>query len=143
MCLWSLFLYRDFLPILEGKDHLVIINRDAGEQSADVAFVECDERSGQAFKEGDWLRDKFYEVFLQARIVNDQCVHCEICAKVCPSDNITVTEYKVSFADRCEVCYACVHNCPQNAIHLRKETSSARFRNEHVTLQDSPTAKMV
>ena len=35
----GLFLYRDFLPVLEGKDHLVIIDRDPGEQSADVAFI--------------------------------------------------------------------------------------------------------
>ncbi|MBR1737635.1 MAG: EFR1 family ferrodoxin [Firmicutes bacterium] len=68
-------------------------------------------------------------------IVNDACVCCGVCAKVCPANNITVTD-KVRFSDRCEVCYACLHNCPQNAIHLKKETSSARFRNEHITLDD-------
>ena len=31
--------HRDFLPVLDGKDHLVIIDRDPGEQSADVAFI--------------------------------------------------------------------------------------------------------
>jgi ferredoxin len=72
----------------------------------------------------------------QSYIVNEQCIHCGICAKVCPADNITVTDEEVSFSDRCEVCYACVHNCPQNAIHLRKEKSAARFRNEHVSLND-------
>lgn len=68
-------------------------------------------------------------------IVNDKCVRCGICAKVCPANNITVTD-KVVFHDRCEVCYACLHNCPQNAIHLPKETSDARFRNENVSLAD-------
>lgn len=39
-------------------------------------------------------------------------------------------------ADRCEVCYACLHNCPQNALHLKKEANTVKFRNEHVTLKD-------
>jgi ferredoxin len=72
----------------------------------------------------------------QGYIVNERCIHCGICAKVCPADNITVAGKNVIFSDHCEVCYACVHNCPQNAIHLRKERSAARYRNEHVTLQD-------
>ena len=48
--LWALFLYRDFLPVLEGKYHLVIEDRDPAEQSADVAFVEGDDLSGQAIR---------------------------------------------------------------------------------------------
>lgn len=69
-------------------------------------------------------------------IVTDACVHCGICAKVCPADNIEVTPDTVKFQDHCEVCYACIHNCPENAIHLKKEKSAARFRNEHVTLEE-------
>ena len=72
----------------------------------------------------------------QQYIVNGNCIHCGICARVCPADNITVSEDQVRFADRCEVCYACLHNCPQNAIHMREERSAVRFRNEHVSLQD-------
>lgn len=68
-------------------------------------------------------------------IVNDNCTCCGICAKVCPADNITVTD-KVHFANKCEVCYACLHNCPQNAIHMKNERSAVRFRNEHITLKD-------
>ncbi len=71
----------------------------------------------------------------QKYIVNDNCIKCGICAKVCPADNITVTD-KVRFSDHCEVCYACVHNCPKNAIHLKSERSSLRFRNENVTIKD-------
>ena len=47
----GLFHYRDFFPVLEGKYHLVIIDRDPAEQSADVAFVEGDQQSGQALEE--------------------------------------------------------------------------------------------
>ena len=68
--------------------------------------------------------------------VNDSCVRCGICAKVCPAGNIAVTENGVSFSDRCEVCYACLHNCPQHAIHMPAEAGTTRFRNEFVTLAD-------
>ena len=68
--------------------------------------------------------------------VNDDCILCGTCAKVCPANNITVTD-KVLFSDHCEVCYACLHNCPKNAIHMPEEANGAvRFRNEHVSLTD-------
>lgn len=68
--------------------------------------------------------------------VNESCIHCGICAKVCPANNITVTEDEVKFSDHCEVCYACLHNCPQSAIHLKLEAGTIHFRNEFVTLKD-------
>lgn len=68
--------------------------------------------------------------------VNDDCIRCGICAKVCPADNIVVTDNGVQFSDKCEVCYACLHNCPQNAIHMPVEAGAKRFRNEHVTIAD-------
>lgn len=36
--LWALLLYRDFLPVLEEKDHLVIEDRDPAELPLDVAL---------------------------------------------------------------------------------------------------------
>ena len=71
----------------------------------------------------------------QKYTVNDNCTRCGICAKVCPSGNISVDE-KVRFADKCEWCLGCVHLCPQNAIHLKNEKSAARWRNPDVSLAD-------
>lgn len=72
----------------------------------------------------------------KSHIVNDQCVHCGTCARVCPADNIIVTKEKVEFLDHCEGCLGCVHNCPKNAIHLKNEKSNARFRNPEVSIRD-------
>lgn len=71
----------------------------------------------------------------QHYIVTDVCIRCGICAKVCPANNITVTD-QVRFSDHCEDCYACLHACPKNALHMKTERSAARFRNEHVTLKE-------
>ncbi len=68
-------------------------------------------------------------------IVTDDCILCGTCQKVCPSNNVNVTD-KVRFGLNCEVCYACIHNCPKTAIHLKNEKSAVRYRNEHVALKD-------
>ena len=71
----------------------------------------------------------------QKYIVNTQCNKCGICAKACPAKNITVTD-KVHFADKCEYCMACLHLCPQNALHLKNEKSGKRWRNPEVSLSE-------
>lgn len=71
----------------------------------------------------------------QKYIVNDDCIQCGICAKVCPAGNITV-EKKVVFKEKCELCAACLHMCPKNAIHLKNEKSKARWINPEVTLNE-------
>lgn len=68
-------------------------------------------------------------------VVNNNCILCGTCAKVCPANNISVND-KVIFADKCEVCYACIHNCPKKAIHVKFEKSKDRFRNEHISLNE-------
>lgn len=68
-------------------------------------------------------------------IVQECCNGCGICEKVCPKNNIAV-DNKPRFSHQCDGCYACIHLCPQNALHLKSEKSSARFRNQNVTLKE-------
>lgn len=72
-------------------------------------------------------------------IVTNACIKCGTCAKICPADNIKVTEH-VEYLHHCEGCLGCLHNCPKNAIHLKNEQSSTRFRNPGVTLKDLVSA---
>lgn len=66
--------------------------------------------------------------------VNDRCISCGLCVKVCPLHNITMvgdlTDPKGSVAQglrplwhgNCTNCMACYHHCPNNAIHFGKAT---------------------
>ena len=79
------------------------------------------------------LLDKF--TGSRALRVDDKCTKCGICCKVCPVQNISCGE-EVIIGKNCELCLACLHNCPSKAIHIKLEKSEARFRNEHVTLNE-------
>jgi ferredoxin len=68
-------------------------------------------------------------------IINNDCNLCGICAKVCPARNITVTD-GVHFSEKCEGCMACLHLCPQNALHLKNEKSGKRWRHPDVSLNE-------
>ena len=67
--------------------------------------------------------------------VNDQCIKCGTCAKVCLAKNITVSD-NVYFSDHCAGCLGCAHHCPKNAIHLKNEKSGKRWRNPEVSLSE-------
>lgn len=113
--------------------------REVAARKRNVSGLNPAQKLGIALVRGTMGKVIFHRDAAQKYIVNDACVKCGVCAKVCPADNIRVTD-RVRFSDHCEVCYACLHNCPKNAIHLKHERSAARFRNEHVTLQDLITA---
>ena len=69
--------------------------------------------------------------------VNDVCVFCGVCKKVCPMQNIIQEEKnKPIFGNNCESCLACIHNCPKNAIQMKTQRSEKRFRNNNVSLNE-------
>jgi ferredoxin len=68
-------------------------------------------------------------------VFHNNCNRCKICEKVCPKSNIKIG-IKPEVLHRCDGCYACIHHCPQNAIHLKSERSSTRFINRNVKLQE-------
>lgn len=117
------------------EEHLDAICRDVAERKGNVSPVGAGQKIAMALVRGTMGKLVLKDNAALSYSVNDQCIRCGICARVCPADNITVTD-RVVFSDHCEDCYACLHNCPKNAIHMKNERSAVRFRNEHVTVKE-------
>ena len=69
----------------------------------------------------------------------EKCVGCGVCSRVCPGGCIRIEQGRAHFDySNCQGCLACAHACTQRAIALRipEVNPNARYRNEHVTLQD-------
>jgi ferredoxin/flavodoxin len=63
----------------------------------------------------------------------DNCTACGICRRVCPTDNITITEKTAVHGDNCEECFACYHWCPAGAVYVRsKGRKTGKYRNPSV-----------
>ncbi len=65
------------------------------------------------------------------------CNRCGICARICPTRNISVTGRGVAWGDDCTQCYACIHWCPQEAVEIGGRTSGKeRYHHPEVTIRD-------
>ena len=58
--------------------------------------------------------------------VNDNCINCSICEKVCPVKNIEIVDKKPRYKHHCEQCVACIQFCPQKAINYSNVTQNRR-----------------
>jgi len=48
--------------------------------------------------------------------INENCIGCKTCEKVCQVKNIIVKDGKPYFQHNCQRCMACIQYCPKNAI---------------------------
>ena len=76
--------------------------------------------------------------YLGPKVNADKCTGCGTCVRVCPMENIRLTDNKALIGDHCTVCLACVHACAQQAISTNgKETLKERqYRHQQIKLKD-------
>ena len=51
----------------------------------------------------------------------DSCILCGMCARVCPTGCVEVTDIVETHKEKCTACTACVQNCPTGARHWEHE----------------------
>lgn len=57
-----------------------------------------------------------YKLTAKDFFAKDSCMGCGKCAKVCPLNNIKITDKKPVWSNQCTHCMACISNCPVDAI---------------------------
>ena len=84
---------------------------------------------------------------------SEACTGCQLCARVCPRQNITFREGRPLWNHKCEGCNACVAYCPTKAIQFRTPEAyvppdtfitrrlglpekRTRYHNPHITASD-------
>ena len=78
-----------------------------------------------------WLKSKVLRPLFNVLLtgdkqfsVNKDCIHCGICANVCPKCNINYSsDGRPYWNGDCADCLACYHSCPQHAINYGPFTS--------------------
>ena len=76
------------------------------------------------------LQDKKYHA-------DDKCNACGTCEKLCPVNNIVLSEGKPHWQHNCQQCMACIQLCPQKAIQYGNQTAQrARYHHPDISLKD-------
>jgi ferredoxin len=68
---------------------------------------------------------------------DEKCTSCGICERICPADNIVMTDGRPVWNGRCEQCFACLQWCPEEAIQFGKKTKERRrYHHPEVRLEE-------
>ena len=136
----------NFLPVFDINEELAIVKQE--DRQLEAALQDVQNRKKyipEATEEGRELHRRVAKMQKIAGIlpvnqlkVGKGCNGCGICQKVCPTQNITMTDGKAVHGKDCEFCLACANLCPQKAVRPRMsdKNPNARYRNPNITLEE-------
>jgi ferredoxin len=142
----EILMIDNYLPLFKIESQLKKEKTKKIEESLDQIVSDIANRSSKLTRKGPVsvvVSKLIHHIFVRKHydsgdrrfIVQNTCNSCKVCEKVCPKGNIKI-DLKPEFLHRCEGCYACIHHCPRQAIHLKAERSDARFMNRNIKLQE-------
>ncbi len=69
--------------------------------------------------------------------VEDTCISCGLCEKVCPAHNIDLRGGKPTWLHRCENCTACLQLCPNKSIQYgNKSKKWGRYHHPEIAVKE-------
>ena len=121
---WTPFI---FPPDKDEAARIVAAGEEKARRIADAVASgghyhhERDIPEGLTFRKVVWEYVTFhylgvYQMWKMFR-ADDSCGSCGLCARVCPTGSITLTDGKPVWASSCEQCMRCVNFCPKQAIY--------------------------
>lgn len=143
----SLLMVDNYLPFFDIEKQLKMLNKKNIENNLKTIIEEINSRVTKETNCG-WINNLIssigYKVIKQIEkytpkmfYINDDCILCGTCKKVCPNNNIEQeNKNKPIFKNNCTGCLACIHNCPKNAIQMKLQRSKKRFRNSNISLNE-------
>lgn len=125
----------------EAKEIIRDANRDILEMSKAVSERKDVRRS---FSFYGFIMKPFYRNFIKKVghsdknfEVNENCISCKICERICPVGNINLIDGKPSWNGNCQQCMACIQLCPNEAIQIGEKTKNkGRYKNPYVTIEE-------
>ncbi|MCM1320540.1 MAG: EFR1 family ferrodoxin [Bacteroides sp.] len=78
-----------------------------------------------------YFYNKTKTYYTKTKVDNTECVHCGLCASLCPMNNINLTDSGIDFNGKCTMCYRCFSHCPQKAITVigKKVFEQSKYEN--------------
>lgn len=125
----------------EGKE----IIRDANSDILKIAKAVSKKREiKRSFSFYGLMMKPFYRSFIKNVHISDKdfnvdesCIGCGICKKVCPVDNIELVHGKPEWRMDCQQCMACIQFCPNEAIQISEKTRNRRrYKNPYITVEE-------
>jgi ferredoxin len=145
---WTVRMPGNFVPLYsppEGAKRETIL----AEATQQIARITVAIRANEEAKPGlapftSLLRSILYPGFIKSVQtadekfrVTDACTSCGICEKVCPVGDIELVDGKPVWQHRCQLCMACLHFCPVEAIQWGEKTGKrGRYRHPDLSVQD-------